>query len=117
MACAAIGIAQALQPHVATRTTVVSPAVDVGFEAVLFMVRALTTHAQLRYTVAGVAGAVAIQGAIFPDSACTADAAAAVDVGFDAVFLLVRTLTTHANVRCSIAGVAGTIGIELATLV
>jgi len=55
MACDAIGIYLTLLRHAATRTTVVSPAVDVGFEAVSFLVGALTSIAPEVLSVAGVA--------------------------------------------------------------
>jgi len=103
-------------PHVATITTVGPAAVDVGFSTVLFVVRALTIDASERCSVAGVAAAIGIDLALQPERAGCAGAAAAVDVSFGAVFLLVRTLTTHAKVRYEIAGVADAIGVVYASL-
>ena len=77
------------------------------------MVIALTTDALLRKSVAGVARAVAIELAILAEGAGRASAAAAVHVGFIAVFSMVEALISVACERCTVAGVALAIGIDV----
>jgi len=102
-------------PDVTGRTTA-SAAVDVGFGPVFLMVEALASHASERGSVAGVARAVSIELASQADVAGATNAAAAVDVGFQAVFSMVGALTSHAQEGCSVAGIARAIAID-ATMV
>src|ERR1700730_18477213 len=99
----AIGTDHACQAHVATRTTVVPAAVDVSFTAVFFVVETLVRIARKRLPVAGVARAVAIGLALQPRGASTTGTAAAVDVSFGAVFLMLGALTRIAPERLPVA--------------
>jgi hypothetical protein len=72
-------------------------AVHVGFRAVLSMVRALTSYASERCSIAGVARAIGINDTALPQGAGPANAAAAVNVSFGAIFSIVKTLTTDAQ--------------------
>ena len=107
----AIEIGVALLPHEASLTSA-SAAVDVAFIAVLSMVRTLISHARERYPVAGVARAVGVGLAMQSEAAGRTSAAAAVDVGFIAVFSVVVALVRHASERVGVAGVARAVGID-----
>ena len=88
----------AFLPHGAGRTNGAA-AVYVGFGAVLSVVRALITHACQRHRVAGAARAIRIGSTVKPRGAGPTKAAAAVHVGFGAVFSVVRALITYACER------------------
>jgi hypothetical protein len=91
VACGAIRTDQARLPHAATITSV-SAAVDVRFSAVFFMVCALIRHAGERLRIAGITRAIGIGGASLPHGAGRTSAAAAVGIGFLAVFAVVDAL-------------------------
>jgi len=111
----AIAIEFTREPAGASRTSA-ADAVDVGFIAVFSMVGALIQIALERYAVAGFARAIGIDVTPQPVGASRTSAAAAVDVGFIAVFSVVGALIQIALERYAVAGVARAIGIGAAML-
>jgi hypothetical protein len=101
-------------PHAATVATVGSAAVDVGFKAVFFTVNALAHIALKRSGVACLARAVGIELATLPDAALITSPAAAVGVGFGAVFFIVSALISIAPGGYTVAGVGRAIVVDLA---
>ena len=75
------------------------------------MVGALISHACEGYCVAGVARTIGVDVTPQPKWAGRTSAAAAVDVGFIAVFSMVGALISIAYERNTVAGVARAIGI------
>ena len=111
----AIGTDQACQAHVATRTTVVPARSRRPVSLPSFCCRNTGSRiARKRLTVAGVTRAVGIGLALQPRGASTTSAAAAVDVSFGAVFIMVGALIRIAPERLPVAGVTGAVGIDLA---
>lgn len=100
----AIAVDPALLAYQAAGTLVRSAAIDVGFEAVLAMIRALIRDAHARRVVARMTRAVPVDIAVLSDRARRARGTSAVRIGLVLVFPMVCTRIAHAPQRHRVAG-------------